>query len=285
MSYPTPYRPFPNQFKQDLLAGKRLIGCWASLASPISTEVLGVAGFDWILLDGEHSPNDVITFVPQLMALKDSVSAPFVRPTSNNAIEIKRLLDAGFYNFLVPFVETAEEARQAVAATRYPPEGMRGVSVAQRSNRYGTVANYFQEANRHMCVAVQIESRQAVAACAEIAAVPGVDCIFVGPSDLAAGYGHLGNANHPEVQEAIASVFIPGQSSRQTDRHSCASRGRCTPLHGNGCDLCGGGQRLGAVPQRYPGFAGPVPRLILLLTPRLGGSAFCCVSPALRAPP
>jgi 2-dehydro-3-deoxyglucarate aldolase len=213
MSYPTPYRPFPNQFKKDLSAGKRLIGCWASLSSHISTEVLGVAGFDWILLDGEHSPNDVISFVPQLMALKDSVSAPFVRPSHNNPIEIKRLLDAGFYNFLIPFVESAEEARQAVAATRYPPEGMRGVSVAQRSNRYGTVPHYFQEANQHMCVAVQIESRQAVAATAEIAAVSGVDCIFVGPSDLAAGYGHLGNANHPEVQEAIASVF--GQAKSQ----------------------------------------------------------------------
>ncbi|MDZ7893183.1 MAG: 2-dehydro-3-deoxyglucarate aldolase [Rhodoferax sp.] len=212
MTYPTPYRPFPNQFKQDLLAGKRLIGCWASLASPISTEVLGVAGFDWILLDGEHSPNDVITFVPQLMALKDSMSAPFVRPSCNDPIEIKRLLDAGFYNFLVPFVETADEARQAVAATRYPPEGMRGVSVAQRSNRYNSIANYFQEANQHMCVAVQIESRQAVTATAEIAAVPGVDCIFVGPSDLAAGYGHLGNANHPEVQEAIASVFAQAKA-------------------------------------------------------------------------
>jgi 2-dehydro-3-deoxyglucarate aldolase len=212
MTYPTPYRPFPNQFKQDLLAGKRLIGCWASLASPITAEVLGVAGFDWILLDGEHSPNDVITFVPQLMALKDSVSAPIVRPTSNNEIEIKRLLDAGFYNFLVPFVQSADEARKAVAATRYPPEGMRGVSVSQRSNRYGTVANYFQEANQHMCVAVQIESREAVAATSEIAAVPGVDCIFVGPSDLAAGYGHLGNSNHPEVQEAIANVFAQAKA-------------------------------------------------------------------------
>ncbi|WP_296510571.1 2-dehydro-3-deoxyglucarate aldolase [Rhodoferax sp.] len=213
MSYPTPYRPFPNQFKQDLLAGKRLIGCWASLASPITTEVLGVAGFDWILLDGEHSPNDVITFVPQLMALKDSPSAPFVRPSCNNPIEIKRLLDAGFYNFLVPFVETADEATLAVSATRYPPEGMRGVSVAQRSNRYNSIANYFQEANQHMCVAVQIESRQAVANTAAIAAVPGVDCVFVGPSDLAAGYGHLGNANHPEVQEAIASVFAQAKAA------------------------------------------------------------------------
>jgi 2-dehydro-3-deoxyglucarate aldolase len=208
----TAYRPFPNSFKQSLLAGQRLIGCWSSLASPITTEVLGVAGFDWILLDGEHSPNDVITFVPQLMALKDSVSAPVVRPTSNNAVEIKRLLDAGFYNFLIPFVQSADEARHAVAATRYPPEGMRGVSVSQRSNRYGTVANYFQEANQHMCVAVQIESREAVAAAGEIAAVPGVDCVFVGPSDLAAGYGHLGDAAHPEVQAAIAHVFAQAKA-------------------------------------------------------------------------
>ena len=212
MSYPTPYHPFPNQFKRDLLAGKKLIGCWASLASPITTEVLGVAGFDWILLDGEHSPNDVITFVPQLMALKDSVSAPFVRPTSNNEIEIKRLLDAGFYNFLIPFVQSAADATKAVAATRYPPEGIRGVSVSQRSNRYGTVANYFQEVNQHMCVAVQIESREAEEATSDIASVNGVDCIFVGPSDLAAGFGHLGNSGHPEVQEAIAHVFAQAKA-------------------------------------------------------------------------
>ena len=146
------------------------------------------------------------------MALKDSVSAPFVRPSSNNDIEIKRLLDAGFYNFLIPFVQSADEAKRAVAATRYPPEGIRGVSVSQRSNRYGTIANYFQEANQHMCVAVQIESRAAVAATAAIAAVTGVDCIFVGPSDLAAGFGHLGNSGHPEVQEAIAHVFAQAKA-------------------------------------------------------------------------
>ena len=120
MTARTPYQAFPNSFKRDLLAGKRLIGCWASLASPITTEVLGLAGFDWLLLDGEHSPNDVLSFIPQLMALKDSVSAPVVRPSSNDVVEIKRLLDAGFYNFLVPFVDTPEEARRAVAST---PEG------------------------------------------------------------------------------------------------------------------------------------------------------------------
>ncbi|MES2980575.1 MAG: 2-dehydro-3-deoxyglucarate aldolase [Pseudomonadota bacterium] len=210
MTTPTPvapYQSFPNSFKRDLLAGKTLIGCWSSLANHITTEVLGVAGFDWIVLDGEHSPNDVSTFIPQLMALKDSRSAPIVRPASNNEIEIKQLLDAGFYNFLVPFVESAEQAQRAVAATRYPPQGIRGVSVSQRSNRFGTIPDYFNQVNQHICVMVQIESLAGVAATAEIAALPDVDCIFVGPSDLAANLGHLGNAGHPEVQEVIARVF------------------------------------------------------------------------------
>ena len=171
-----------------------------------------MAGFDWILLDGEHSPNDIATFIPQLMALKDSASAPVVRPSSNNVVELKRLLDAGFYNFLIPFVESTDEARRAVAATRYPPQGIRGVSVSQRSNRYGTVPDYFKSINDQICVMVQIESRAGVAAAREIAAVDGVDCIFVGPSDLAAGFGHLGNAGHPEVQAAIAAVFADAKA-------------------------------------------------------------------------
>ena len=213
MTLPTPYRAFPNSFRADLRAGKRLIGCWCSLANPITTEVLGVAGFDWILLDGEHSPNDVITFIPQLMALKDSVSAPVVRPSWNNPVELKRLLDGGFYNFLIPFIESADEAARAVAATRYPPQGFRGVSVAQRGNRYGTVPGYFEGVNEQICVMVQIESGKGVAAAAEIAAVEGVDGLFVGPSDLAAGLGHLGNANHPEVQAAMAKIFSAAKAS------------------------------------------------------------------------
>ena len=213
MSSSTPYQAFPNSFKRDLLAGKRLIGCWASLSSAISTEVLGLAGFDWLLLDGEHSPNDVISFIPQLMALKDSVSAPIVRPASNNVVEIKRLLDAGFYNFLVPFIKTTEQASAAVAATRYPPQGVRGVSVSQRNNRYGTLPDYFKGINAQICVLVQIESRLGVAEASNIAAVPGVDCVFVGPSDLAAAYGHLGNPGHPAVQGAIAEVFAAAQAA------------------------------------------------------------------------
>ena len=212
MSTVTAYSPFPNSLRQRLAAGERLIGCWCSLGNAITTEVLGVAGFDWVLLDGEHSPNDVISFIPQLMALKDSASAPVVRPSSNNAVEIKRLLDAGFYNFLIPFIETGEEAQRAVAATRYPPQGFRGVSVSQRSNRFGTVPGYFEGINEQICVMVQIESRKGVAAAAEIAAVDGVDGLFIGPSDLAAGFGHLGNPAHPEVQEAMAQVFAAGKA-------------------------------------------------------------------------
>lgn len=198
---------FPNRFRQDLIAGRRLIGCWASLGSPITTEVLGVAGFDWLLLDAEHAPNDVLSLVPQLMALKDSVSAPVVRPPSNDVVVIKRLLDAGFHNFLIPFVETADEAQRAVAATRYPPAGVRGVSVSQRSNRYGSVPDYFKIVNDHIAVMVQIESRTGVASVEAIAGIDGVDGLFIGPSDLAAGFGHLGAPLHPEVQEAMARIF------------------------------------------------------------------------------
>ena len=196
-----------NQFKQDMLERKKLIGCWAALGNPISTEILGLAGFDWLLLDGEHAINDVMTFVPQLMALKDSISAPVVRPASNDQVLIKRLLDIGFYNFLIPYIETVEQAKQAVSYTRYPPEGLRGVSVAHRSNAFGTIPDYFTKINQNICVMVQIETQQAVDNVEAITAVEGVDGIFVGPSDLSASLGHFGNPKHPDVQTAIKHVF------------------------------------------------------------------------------
>ena len=210
-----PYRAVPNQFRQDLIARKKLIGCWCSLGSPITTEVMGLAGFDWLLLDGEHAPNDVLSFIPQLMALKDSASAPVVRPQWNDTVIIKRLLDAGFYNFLIPFVESADDAKRAVAATRYPPQGVRGVSVSHRSNRYGTVPEYFEVINDNISVIVQIESRKAVAVIDEICAVEGVDCVFIGPSDLAAGYGYLGNPLHPEVQQAMQKIIASAKAHRK----------------------------------------------------------------------
>lgn len=196
-----------NRFRSDLRAGKRLIGCWSALASPISTEVLGLAGFDWILLDGEHAPNEIGTFIPQLMALKGSVSAPVVRPPANDPIIIKRLLDIGFYNFMIPLVDSAEDAQRAVAATRYPPAGIRGVSVSHRSNMFGTVPDYFSVINDNISVAVQIETVNAVRDIDRICGVDGVDAIFVGPSDLSAALGHLGKPNLPEVQETIRTLF------------------------------------------------------------------------------
>ncbi|RDK00727.1 2-dehydro-3-deoxyglucarate aldolase [Paraburkholderia lacunae] len=213
MTVATPYQPLPNTFRRAVCGGKTLIGCWASLASPIATELLGIIGFDWLLLDAEHAPNDVLTLIPQLMALKDSPSAPVVRPPANDSVFIKRLLDAGFSNFLVPFVDSAEDAARAVSATRYPPQGIRGVSVSQRGNRYASVPNYFDIANDNVCVIAQIESRKAVEAIDEIVAVDGVDAVFVGPSDLAAAHGHIGNPNHPEVQEAIVRVFDRAQAA------------------------------------------------------------------------
>lgn len=209
----------PNTFRQKLKAGETLIGCWSALGSPITTEVLGLAGFDWLLLDCEHAPNDVLSFIPQLMALKDSSSTPIVRPSSNEPVIIKKLLDIGFYNFLIPFVETEEEAIQAVASTRYPPQGIRGVSVSHRSNGYGSVPDYFKTINDNITICVQIESQAGVDNVDKIAAVEGVDCIFVGPGDLSAALGYLGQPNHPEVQKVIQSIF------------------ECAKKHGKACGI------------------------------------------------
>jgi 2-dehydro-3-deoxyglucarate aldolase len=198
--------PLPNRFRQSVREKQLLVGCWASLASPISTEVLGYAGFDWLLLDGEHAPNDLQTLLTQLLALKDSPSAAVVRPEWAEPILLKRLLDLGVYNFLMPFIESAEQARAAVAATRYPPQGIRGIAVAQRSNRYGYCPEYFERINDNICVLVQIESKPGVEAVDAIARVDGVDGLFIGPSDLSASLGHFGNPKHPDVQRAMQRV-------------------------------------------------------------------------------
>ncbi|MCW5222908.1 2-dehydro-3-deoxyglucarate aldolase [Verminephrobacter aporrectodeae subsp. tuberculatae] len=207
------YTALPNSFRRDILARRRLIGCWSSLTSHITTEILGQAGFDWILLDCEHAPNDLTTLIPQLMALKDSRSAPVVRPPANDPVLIKRLLDIGFVNLLLPFIESAAAAQRAVAATRYPPLGIRGVSNAQRCNRYGAHAEYAQQIHEHLCVLLQIESRAGIDALDEILQVPGVDGIFIGPADLSAALGHFGDPGHREVQAAIADIHARSRAA------------------------------------------------------------------------
>jgi len=202
-----------NRLKRALAGGQLQIGLWSTLASHIAAEVSAGSGFDWLLLDIEHAPNDVSTVHRQLQAIQGSATSAVVRPAWNDPVVFKRLLDIGVQSLVVPFVQNAEEARRAVAATRYPPAGVRGVSVSQRSNRYGSVPDYLKTVNDNIAVMVQIESGKGVAAAAEIAAVDGVDGLFIGPSDLAAAFGHLGNAGHADVQQAMTRVYAAGKAA------------------------------------------------------------------------
>jgi 4-hydroxy-2-oxoheptanedioate aldolase len=197
----------PNLFKQAVRAGKPLIGLWSSLCSNIAVEAISHSGFDWTLIDTEHAPNELPSVIAQLQALKGSSTIPVVRPAWNDMVLIKRLLDAGAHNLLIPYVQTADEARAAVAATRYPPEGIRGVATVHRSNSFGRVKNYYQEVNEQICIVVQIETPRALANLDAIAAVDGVDALFIGPSDLSASMGHRGNPGHAEVRAAIEDAF------------------------------------------------------------------------------
>ena len=196
-----------NPFKRALRAGQPQIGLWSSLCSNISLEVIAGSGFDWILIDTEHAPNELPLVFSQLQALHGSSAAPVVRPAWNDVVLIKRFLDIGVQNLLIPYVQTADEARAAVAATRYPPHGVRGVAVSHRANRYGRIKDYFHEIHDQLCVLVQIETRLALQNVEAIAAVPDVDALFIGPSDLAAALGHLGDPGHAEVRLAIEQAI------------------------------------------------------------------------------
>ena len=195
-----------NAFKQALSRFDRQVGLWCSMASPISAEILAGAGFDWIVIDGEHAPNDITTLLPQLQAMRGGTAEPVFRVPWNEPVIIKRALDVGARSLLIPFVQNADEARKAVAATRYPPLGIRGVAVAPRANDYGRIQGYHRNAHLDTCVLVQLETKIALKEIEAVAAVEGVDGIFIGPSDLAAAFGHLGNPKDSEVQAAIADA-------------------------------------------------------------------------------
>lgn len=192
-----------NAFKLALSKCERQVGLWCGLASPIAAEIVAGAGFDWIVIDGEHAPNDITTLLPQLQAMRGGTAEPVFRVPWNDAVIIKRALDVGARSLLIPFVQSAEEARKAVAAARYPPLGIRGVSVGPRANDYGRIQNYHRNAHLDTCVLVQLETTDALKEIEAVAAVEGVDGIFIGPSDLAAASGHLANPKHPEVRLAI----------------------------------------------------------------------------------
>jgi 4-hydroxy-2-oxoheptanedioate aldolase len=196
-----------NAFKKALKEGRTQIGLWSTLCSNMGADAIADAGFDWIVLDTEHSPNEPPDLVRQMQALRGGTATPVVRPAWNDAVLFKRILDLGAQTLLVPFVQNAEEARKAVAATRYPPHGIRGVATTARGSRFGRVKDYLKLANEQICVLVQVETLDAVKRLPEIAAVDGVDGVFIGPSDLAASMGHIGNFAHPEVQATISGAI------------------------------------------------------------------------------
>ncbi len=192
-----------NAFKAALKDGRLQIGLWSSLCSNVAAEVIADSGFDWILIDTEHSPNEVPDVLAQLQACGRGTATPIVRPAWNDPVLIKRYLDIGSTTLLIPFVQNAEEARRAVAACRYPPAGIRGVTTMGRGSRYGRVADYLKRADGEIGLLVQIETGAALDVLEDIAAVDGVDGVFIGPADLSASLGQIGNPSHPAVQEAM----------------------------------------------------------------------------------
>jgi 4-hydroxy-2-oxoheptanedioate aldolase len=192
-----------NAFKRALKAGKAQIGLWSSLSSNYSVEVIAGAGFDWMLLDSEHSPADVENLLRQLQAAAAYATHPVVRVPWNDMVWMKRVLDIGAQTLLVPYVSTAAEARDAVAYTRYPPQGVRGVAGTTRASRFGRIKDYARRAHEEMCLLVQVETQAALDNIEAIAAVEGVDGIFIGPADLHASLGHTGEIAHPEVKPLI----------------------------------------------------------------------------------
>lgn len=197
-----------NPFKQALADGKRQIGCWMSFAEPSVAEIIGTCGFDWLVVDGEHAPNDIRSIRDQLTALTASLSHPVVRVPVGEDWIIKQVLDAGAQTVLVPIVESADHARQLVRACRYPPDGVRGVgATAARATMFGSISEYIQTADQEICLLVQVENRAGIAALDEILTVDGVDGVFIGPADLSTDMGFQGNSTAPEVRAVIADAI------------------------------------------------------------------------------
>ncbi len=199
MNFPLP----TNHFKKALLAGKQQIGLWCSLSNHYAVEVVAGSGFEWLLLDTEHSPNDLESVLSQLQAASQYSVEPVVRVAWNDMVAIKRLLDIGVHTLLIPMVQNAEEARAAVSFTRYPPEGVRGVAGTTRASVFGRVKDYAKIAHTELCVLVQVETGTALNEIEAIAKVPGVDGIFIGPADLHASMGFPGETRRPEMMEIM----------------------------------------------------------------------------------
>ncbi|WP_172298699.1 HpcH/HpaI aldolase/citrate lyase family protein [Pseudoruegeria sp. HB172150] len=191
-----------NAFKAAIREGRAQIGLWCAMGDPVAAEMLADCGYDWMLFDTEHSPMDPLSVLPMLQAVATFPVSPVVRPSSLNPAEIKKILDFGAQTILVPYIQTVAEAELAVASVTYPPEGIRGVAGMTRASGYGAVQGYAAKAREEICLLLQIETKAALDRLEEIAAVPGVDGIFIGPADLAASLGYPGQPTHPEVRKA-----------------------------------------------------------------------------------
>jgi 4-hydroxy-2-oxoheptanedioate aldolase len=192
-----------NRFKRALAAGQSQIGLWCSLSSHYSMEIVAGAGFDWILLDTEHSPNDLESLVTQLQAAAAYPTTPIVRVPWNDMVTIKRTLDVGAQSLLIPYVSTADEAKAAVSYTRYPTGGVRGVAGTTRATRFGRVKDYAKRAHEELCVLVQVETEAALGNIEAICAIDGIDGVFIGPADLHASMGYSGEIANPKVKPMI----------------------------------------------------------------------------------
>lgn len=195
-----------NAFKRNLKRREPMLGVWAMSGSAVAAEALGFAGYDFVVLDMEHGPNDAPRTLALLQAMAGTPAESVVRLPWNDKVVVKQLLDLGAQTLMFPYIQNAEEARAAIAATRYPPEGIRGFAGMSRATRYGGVPNYPATFTDELCVIAQLETAAALAELEAIAAVPGIDCIFVGPGDLSADMGFVGQPDHPDVQKAIAAA-------------------------------------------------------------------------------
>jgi 4-hydroxy-2-oxoheptanedioate aldolase len=197
-----------NHFKAALLAAHPQIGLWLNSGEALPAEIAATIGFDWLVIDAEHGPNDLRSIIAQLRVLAPSAAEPVVRPPSGETSFIKQLLDAGARTFLIPMVDTPEQAQALVQAVRYPPRGTRGLGAAvARVSGYGAIADYAQTADDEICLLLQAETRTAIDNIEAIAAIDGVDGIFIGPADLSADLGHMGQVEAAEVQEVIEKAI------------------------------------------------------------------------------
>jgi len=192
-----------NRFKRALKEGRQQIGLWNSIPGSLVAELLATCGFDWVVIDTEHAVTDIPDTLAMMQAMAPYRTHAVVRPAANDPVLIKRVLDLGAQTLIIPYVQNAEEARAAVAAIRYAPRGMRGVAGMTRASLFGQVANYQARAEEELCLILQVETAAALDRIPEIAAVDGVDGLFIGPADLAASMGHPGNSSHPDVVAAI----------------------------------------------------------------------------------